>query len=263
MALPEPAPECYVAELDPNLAPMPSFMYRMRDAGESVDQAPGLPGSPSSPPFYEDAVWSDLSMKDLVAIETTAKAFIRELEAGQKRLRALRARSEPEFVDAEESADPLWFKYPPPEPPSPGSEMSELSVKDILAIETTARAFLREYYTACQRLRAARARSEQEFEEERRKRARRLVQVMTSCPPPPERELSVSISPTHTPDSQAPDTPPDMRLLMAAAGDRTDLGDRLLAIHEAAMEAVEARAQQADIHEAAMEKQKKKQTNLN
>ena len=206
MALPEPAPECYVAELDPNFAPMPSFMYRMRDAGESVDQAPGLPGSPSSPPFYEDAEWSDLSMKDLVAIETTAKAFIRELEAGQKRLRALRARSEPEFVDAEESADPLWFKYPPPEPPSPGSEMSELSVKDILAIETTARAFLREYYTACQRLRAARARSEQEFEEERRKRARRLVQVMTSCPPPPERELSVSISPTHTHQIHKPPT---------------------------------------------------------
>ena len=97
---------------------------------------------------------------------------------------------------------------------------------------------------ARQRLRDAQ--TEQEFEEERRKRARRLVQVMTSCPPPPERELSVSISPTHTPDSQAPDTPPDMRLLMAAAGDRTDLGDRLLDIHEAAMEAVEARAQQED-----------------
>ena len=33
---------------------------------------------------------------------------------------------------------------------------------------------------------------------------------------------------------------------MAATGDRTDLGDRLLDIHEAAMEAVEARAQQED-----------------
>ena len=32
----------------------------------------------------------------------------------------------------------------------------------------------------------------------------------------------------------------------AATGDRTDLGDRLLDIHEAAMEAVEARAQQED-----------------
>ena len=72
------------------------------------------------------------------------------------------------------------------------------------------------------------------------------VQVMTSCPPPPERELSVSISPTHTPDSQAPDTPPDMRLLMAATGDRTDLGDRFPDIHEAAMEVVEAQAQQED-----------------
>ena len=82
-------------------------------------------------------------MKDIIAIETTAKAFIRELEAGQKRLRALRARSEPEFVDAEESADP-------PEPPSPGSERSELSVKDILAIETTARAFIRELEAARQ-----------------------------------------------------------------------------------------------------------------
>ena len=258
MALLEPAPECYVAERDSNLAPMLSFMYRMRDAGESVDQAPGLPGSPSLPPFYEDAEWSDLSMKDLVAIETTAKAFIRELEAGQKRLRALRDTNVrlPEFVDAEESADPPFFKFPPPEPPSPGSEMSELSVKDILAIETTARAFIREMEAARQRLLQI-PQTEQEFEEESRKRARRLVQVMTSCPPPPERELSVSISPTHTPDSQAPDTPPDMRLLMAAAGDRTDLGDRLLAIHEAAMEAVEARAQQADIHEAAMEKKKK------
>ena len=125
MALLEPAPECYVAELDSNLKPMPSFMYQMRDVYvESVEQAPDLPGSPSSPPFYEDAEWSDLCMKDIVAIETTARAFIRELEAGQKRLRALRARSEPEFVDAEESADP-------PEPPSPGSERSELSVKDI------------------------------------------------------------------------------------------------------------------------------------
>ena len=125
MALLEPAPDFYVAELDSNLKPMPSFMYRMQDAW--VEQAPDLPGSPSSPPFYEDAEWSDLCMKEIKAIETTAKAFIRELEAGQKRLRALRARSEPELVDPEESADP-------PEPPSPGSERSELSVKDTLAI---------------------------------------------------------------------------------------------------------------------------------
>ena len=108
MALLEPAPDFYVAELDSNLKPMPGFMYRMRDVWvESVEQAPDLPGSPSSPPFYEDAEWSDLCMKEIIAIETTAKAaFIRELEACQKRLRALRARSEPEFVDAEESADP-------------------------------------------------------------------------------------------------------------------------------------------------------------
>ena len=145
-------------------------------------------------------------MKDLVAIETTAKAFIRELEASQKRLRALRDTNVrlPEFVDAEESADPPFFKFPPPEPPSPGSEMSELSVKDILAIETTARASIREMEAARQRLRDAQ--TEQEFEEERRKRARRLVQVMTSCPPPPERELSVSISPTHTHQIHKPPT---------------------------------------------------------
>ena len=130
MALLEPAPDFYVAELDSNF-PMASLMRRMRDAGESVEQAPGLPGSPTSPPFYEDAVWSDMGRAHVIAIETTAKAFIRELEAGQKRLRALRARSEPEFVDAEESADPPWFAFPPPEPPSPGSERSELSVKDI------------------------------------------------------------------------------------------------------------------------------------
>ena len=131
MALLEPAPDFYVAELDSNLAPMASLMHRMRDAGESVEQAPGLPGSPSSPPFYEDAEWSDLGTADLIAIETTAKAFIRAMEAAQKRLLALRARSEAEFVDAEESADPPWLKYPPPEPHSPGSERSELSVKDI------------------------------------------------------------------------------------------------------------------------------------
>ena len=100
-------------------------------------------------------------------------------------------------MDAEESADP-------PEPPSPGSERSELSGKDILAIETTARAFIRELDAVRQSLRAARARSEQEFHAERKKSARRLVQVMTSCPPP----LSFSASPTHTPGS-APDTPPD------------------------------------------------------
>ena len=177
-------------------------------------------GSPSSPNLYEDAEWSELSMKDLVAVETTANAFIRELDAARQRLRAARARSERESVDAE------W---------------SELSMKDIRAIETTARAFTRELDAARERLRMARARSEPEFEAERRVRARRLVQVLTSCPPTPETaESPLPLSPTHSP--------------RAATGGGIDLEDRLLDIHEAAMEETAKTA----IHDAIVKHRKKR-----
>ena len=194
-------------------------------------------GSPSSPNLYEDAEWSELSMKDLVAVETTANAFIRELDAARQRLRAARARSEPEFVDAGESVDEATA--------SPSShedaEWSELSMKDIRAIETTARAFTRELDAARERLRMARARSEPEFEAERRVRARRLVQVLTSCPPTPETaESPLPLSPTHSP--------------RAATGGGIDLEDRLLDIHEAAMEETAKTA----IHDAIVKHRKKR-----
>ena len=184
--------------------------------------------------LYEDAEWSDLSMKDLVAVQTTAKAFIRALDAARQRLRAARARSEPEFVDAGESVDEAdedasWSEADEDAEESvdeadEDAEWSELSMKDIRAIETTARAFVRELDTAFYRLRIARARSEPAFEAERRVRARRLVQVLTSCPPTPETaESPLSLSPTPSPRAY-----------------------RLLDIHETVMEAAEARAQQED-----------------
>ena len=72
-------------------------------------------------------------------------------------------------------------------------------------------------------------------------------------------EPSFSITPSNTPPgSQAPDAPVDMREAALEGMSTAALHDNLLDIHEAAMEAVEARAQPTDIHEAAMEEEKEK-----